>query len=305
MLLYTTMPDMNKLYETFLEYIQCELNFSVHTVSSYTYDLNQWQIFANENFGELFDVGEVTVDHIRIWIANLASNGLSQRTIRRKVQTLRSFFHYLMLRHGYKTNPAAEILPARLQKALPKVIRPDDTDALLNSPCDEHNFIETRNMLIIDMLYSTGIRASELTNLLDCNVNVATGELKVMGKRRKERIIPFGDKLKNAILAYRSVRPVTETREFFVLDNGKPMQYRHLSSVVKHQFAESTGVSATPHVLRHSFATDMLNGGAELSAVQQLLGHSSLSTTQIYTHLSYSELKHNYQLAHPRAQKKG
>ncbi len=296
---------MNTLYDSFLQYIRCELNLSAHTVSSYSYDLGQWQTFAAETFGENPDPALVAVDDIRLWVAYLASNGLSQSSIRRKIQTLRAFYHYLMTRHGYSNNPASEIIPARLPKRLPRVVRPIDTARVLNADYDQADFVDVRNRLIANMLYSTGMRASELAGLLDVNVDTAIGELKVLGKRNKERIIPFGDELSKEIKCYRYLRPRSATAQFFVLDDGRPMEYRHVNAVVKQEFANAGVAQPTPHMLRHSFATDMLNGGAELTAVQQLLGHASLSTTQIYTHLSYSELKHNYELAHPRAQKKG
>ena len=297
---------MTELYDSFLNYIRCELNMSAHTVSSYASDLRQWEAFSIDAFGPHFDAVQAEVNDLRLWVAHLASKGISQRSIRRKIQTLRAFYHYMMRRHGLLNNPAEELVPAPLPKALPSVIRPDDTGRLLDAPFDSTDFVQVRDRLIIDMLYSTGMRASELTGLLDSNVDVRAGELKVLGKRNKERIIPFGDELKEMITLYRTLRPSTSAPELFVRDDGRALEYRHLNAIVKGELAGRVSCSKrTPHVLRHSFATDMLNGGAEITAVQQLLGHSSLATTQIYTHLSYRELQHNYQLAHPRAQKKG
>lgn len=156
------------------------------------------------------------------------------------------------------------------------------------------------------MLYSTGMRASELTGLLDADVDTRRGELKVLGKRNKERIIPFGDELTQMITLYRTLRPASTARQFFLQPDGTQLDYRRLLGIVRGELAGRVRASRpTPHALRHSFATDMLNGGADITAVQRLLGHASLATTQIYTHLSYSELQHNYKLAHPRAQKKG
>ncbi len=279
---------------------------SVHTVLSYTSDLRQWQDFSAKAFGKSFDPCRAEVNDLRLWVAHLASSGISPRSIRRKIQTLRAFYHYLMHRHGLLNNPAAELMLARLPKSLPNVVRPEDTRRLLDSPFDRENFTEVRNRLIVMMLYSTGMRASELTGLLDSNVDTRAGELKVLGKRNKERIIPFGSELEEMITLYRTLRPRTAASELFLREDGRPLEYRHLNAIVKKELSSKVSCSKrTPHVLRHSFATDMLNNGAEITAVQRLLGHTSLATTQIYTHLSYREIQNNYQLAHPRAQKKG
>ena len=297
---------MNPLYDKFLNYIRCELNLSVHTVLSYTSDLRQWEEFSDSAFGAGFDPAATVANDLRMWVAHLSSCGVGTRTIRRKVQTMRAFFRYMMKRHGLKDNPALELVPARLPKTLPAVVRPEDMQRLLDAPCDRQNFIELRNRLIVTMLYSTGMRASELTGLRDADVDVRQGELKVLGKRNKERMIPFGKELADMITLYRTIRPATPAAELFVLEDGRPLAYRNLLGIVKENLAGRVTVARrTPHVLRHSFATDRLNGGAEITAVQQLLGHASLATTQIYTHLSYRELQHNYQQAHPRAQKKG
>jgi len=269
-------------------------------------DLRQWESFSLNEFGKHFDPAKAEANDLRLWVAHMASEGLSHKSIRRKIQTLRAFYHYMMRRYGLLDNPAAELVPARLPKTLPNVVRPGDTQRVLDAPIDLNDFTRVRNRLIIDMLYSTGMRASELTGLLDRNVDTVAGELKVLGKRNKERIIPFGDELKELIAVYRSLRPASDAPQLFVREDGRALEYRHLNAIVKNELSGCAGCSKrTPHVLRHSFATDMLNGGAEITAVQQLLGHASLATTQIYTHLSYRELQHNYQLAHPRAQKKG
>lgn len=291
---------MKQRIEAFLTYIRCELNLSAHTVLSYKGDLKQWISFIGSDD---VDPANIDINDLRAWVAHLATNGLTQRSIRRKVQTLRAFFTFMMKRYGLKNNPAAELIPGRMAKTLPRVIAPQITSNVIDAPIDATDFRAVRDRLAIDMLYSTGMRASELTGLLDINVNCSTCELKVLGKRNKERIIPFGLELRNKIEEYRQLRPTTSAETFFVRPDGRPMSYDSLRRIVHDKFVGS-GASPTPHCLRHSFATDMLNDGAGLNAVKELLGHASLSTTQIYTHLSYSELKQNYQLAHPRALKK-
>lgn len=296
---------MNALYESFLNYIRNELNMSSLTVASYTTDLRQWERFTNEKFGEDFDPLYADVNDLRMWVADLAENHLSARSIRRKIQTLRALYRYLVKRRGAASNPAAELVPAPIKKTLPDVIRPDELNRVLDADIDVSDFEEVRNRLIINMLYSTGMRASELTGLYDCNINTTTGELKVHGKRDKERIIPFGRDLSEMITLYRRLRPANSCEAFFVNENGDELKYRTLRKIVHSELDGRVSASKrSPHTLRHSFATDMLNGGADITAVQKLLGHTSLATTQIYTHLSYKELQNNYKLAHPRAQKK-
>ena len=297
---------MNPLYDSFLKYIRYELNMSAHTVLSYTTDLRQWEEFVLEAFGNSFDPLRADVNDLRLWVSALAASRVSARTIRRKIQTLRAFYRYLVKRRGATSNPAAELIPARIHKSLPNVIRPDELGRVLDSDLDKSNFEEVRNRLIVNMLYSTGMRASELTGLLESNVDMSRSELKVLGKRNKERVIPFGSELAQMINLYRSLRPALSGECFFVDDEGNPIKYRALLNIVHAELDGRVSASKrSPHALRHSFATDMLNGGADITAVQKLLGHSSLATTQIYTHLSYKELQNNYQLAHPRAQKKG
>lgn len=297
------------MIEAFLKYLRNELAKSPATVAAYGSDLRQWSDYATASGRYDLEPLTTSTDDLRLWVASLAKSGCSQRTIRRKVQSLRAFFHYLMLHHGMMENPAAEIEPAKMPKTLPVIVKPSETAAVLNDDIDLGDFTEVRNRLIVLMIYSTGMRCSELVGLKDVNVDTAKGELKVLGKRNKERIIPFGPELNRMITIYRNLRSDMAgdtTGPFFVRPDGEPL-YRKLVYDVVHNSLLGT-VHATrlsPHVLRHSFATDMLNNGANLTAVQQLLGHSSLATTQIYTHVSYREISNNYQLAHPRALKKG
>lgn len=295
---------MKALYQAFIDYIRCELNYSVHTVLSYSGDLRQWDEFASARFGDDYDPAGITVNELRLWIASLSSRGLERRSIRRKIQTLRAFYAYMMRRKGFAANPAAELIPARLPARLPRVVKPSDSARVLDRPVDEADYDDLLAHTVVELLYETGMRVSELMGLKDVDVNIRGRELKVLGKRNKERIIPFGDRLGEMITLYRTHRPATGAAELLVDSSGRPLTYARVNAMVRAEFAGTPGASPTPHVLRHSFATDMLNDGADLTAVQHLLGHASLATTQIYTHLSYSDLKHNYELAHPRAQKK-
>lgn len=311
------------LIEQFLDYLRLELNYSKLTVDAYRADLKAWVRFSTGDKPQELNPMDVTTPDLRLWIASLAREGCSARTIRRKASALRAFFRFLMRRHGLASNPASGLTLAKIPKDLPVYIRPEDTARILDTPADTTgagdsaaDFAEVRDRLIVDILYSTGIRCSELVGLLDVDADTAKGELKVLGKRNKERIIPIGPELQQSIDTYRrlrdaspatSISPSDREAPLMVRDNGLPIYRRMVYTVVHRALSEGNVHAArlSPHVLRHSFATDMLNAGAPISSVQQLLGHASLASTQIYTHVTYSELKHNYQLAHPRALKKG
>lgn len=300
---------VSMILDSFSTYIRCELNYSVHTVSAYLRDLRQWADYATSGHPEQLDPASVTTSDLRLWLSTLARQGLSQRTMRRKVSALRSLFAYLSRRHGLAPNPAADLHAGRTDKPLPVYVRQQEMSALLADDIDPTDFISVRNRLIVLMFYSTGMRTTELETLLDADVSTPRAELKVMGKRGKQRVIPFGDELAEMITAYRRLREQTvgaaATERFFVRPDGQPL-YRRLIYRIVHSTLAGRTVAArqSPHVLRHSFASDMLNNGADLYSVQQLLGHNSLETTQVYTHITFQELKHNYQLAHPRAAKK-
>lgn len=298
------------LIDKYLTYLRCELNYSVHTVSSYGRDLSQFIAYCCGGRPGEFDASSVDNGDVRAWIASLSKNGNTRRTLRRKLQSLRSFYKYLMITGAVVDNPAVDVAIARPTEPLPVFLRTDEINSLLDSDYDSGDIIACRNRLILAMLYSTGMRRAELVGLLDRNIDLGRGELKVLGKRNKERLIPFGDELRAMIAHYRTLRlraGIAASERFFTRKRGEPMYDKLVYNIVRQMLA-GAGMHAarfSPHVLRHTFATDMLNNGADLNAVQQLLGHSTLATTQIYTHISYRELKQNYQLAHPRAQKKG
>ena len=240
---------------------------------------------------------------------HMAADGASARTLRRRIQSLRALYAWAMRRKGLRVNPAAELTLARLPQALPSFIRPDETAAVLDTDVDSSDFEAVRNHTIVLLLYATGMRASELIGMRDADVDTVRRELKVLGKRNKERIIPFATEVRQHIESYRALRDrlLGYTPEFFaVRPSGAPLYYGLLNRIVHAALDGSVHAARrSPHVLRHSFATDMLNNGADINAVQKLLGHASLATTQVYTHLSYRDLQNNYELAHPRAQRKG
>lgn len=304
------------LIKSFTTYMRCELNYSAHTVLSYTTDLEQWRQWTVGDSGDASDFRpeDLTVSDIRAWIAHLSANGTASASLRRKLQAVRAFYRYLMLRGIVRSNVAADIKVARSgPRRLPVFIKETQTAGLLDRfDPDSADTRHMRDHLIVLMLYTTGIRRSELVTLRDAAVDTCARELKVLGKRNKERIIPFGAELAEAIDRYRELRDADNPgavaspgATLLTNAHGKPLDPREVYRVVHNTLLGHVDAERlSPHVLRHSCATDMLNNGADLTAVQQMLGHTSLATTQIYTHVSYRELKQNYQLAHPRALKK-
>lgn len=300
-------------YEDYYRYLENEARRSAHTVASYKSDLERLRLFMTSELGKPDNPALIETDDLRLWLAMMAEQGKQASTVTRHLQSVRGLFAYLMKRHGITVNPTRRLQAPRAPKRLPAFLTAAESNRAVDGAIDRagetpEDFNTLRDTLIVTMLYSTGIRASELTSLRDSDVDTPRSELKVHGKRNKERMVPFGAELAAMIARYRTLREQTAptTDAFFVRSNGKPIYYGLVYKAVRSQLEEASAMSTrkSPHVLRHSFATDMLNNGADLRAVQELLGHSSLATTQKYTHLSYRELKQNYQTAHPRAKNK-
>lgn len=301
-----------QIIDTFISYLRYEQGRSELTTGVYSRELKAFAGFiTGDNPANLFDPLSVTTDDVRLWIDHLSRQGISRRTVRKKLSAVSSFYRFLIHRREATFNPVDDIAPARLEKKLPVYVRQDEMQEVIESlPAEAapHSaFEKQRNALIVLMLYSTGMRRAELISLKDAAVDTARSELKVLGKRNKERIIPFGEELRQAIESYRRARSrclgsQTPPEDFFVRPDGTPLYPMLVQRVVKEALTgHSNAARLSPHTLRHSFATDMLNNGAELTAVQQLMGHASLATTQMYTHITFRELLKNYRLAHPRA----
>lgn len=296
------------LIESFIKYIRYELNYSTYTVLSYNNDLKQFESFVVEKEGTPFDATKVTTNNIRAWVVDLMEQKVTARTVKRKLQSLRAFYKFLLQRKTVHENPALDVDIAKVPKRLPDCVRQDRIETLFEDDFDKNDFESVRDRLILLMFYTTGMRRSELIELLD--ENVTNGELKVHGKRNKDRIIPFGEDLQQAIAEYRTLRKkelsCSKTDRFFVRKNGEPLYPSLVYRLVHEKLGELGGGSRySPHVLRHTFASALLNNGAKLNSVKELLGHESLAATQVYTHVTYRELKSNYEHAHPRALKKG
>ena len=295
--------------DQFLQYLSYERNLSHLTVKAYGDDLKQLVGFLTRGKEE-FDAKSVTQADLRAWMVDLSRQGDSPRSIRRKIQAVRAYYKWLLKRGVVEVSPAADLELAKVPKRLPQYVREASINAILDEPlADDADFETVRNRLMVMMLYETGIRRAELISLLDRNVDTSQRQMKVHGKRDKDRIVPFGEELKEAIEHYRMLRGeivADGTGELFVTARGGRLYPSLVYGVIRDSLSEA-GVSGkkSPHVLRHSFASAMLNDGAELNSVKELLGHESLAATQVYTHITFSELKNNYKHAHPRALKKG
>lgn len=292
--------------ENFLKYLRYELNYSVHTVLSYSNDLKQFAEFLSPDSCD-FDEAMVDVADVRSWVLSLSKSGMAVRTVRRKVQALRAYYKFLQKRGIVERTPVDDIPMAKIPAVLPVFVREKKMDTVLDSEFDHGSFESVRNRLIVEMLYETGIRRAELISLKNVDVDTQTCELKVHGKRNKDRIVPFGDELRDMIILYRRLRNEVgaEMPEFFITEKGKKVYPTLVYKVVTGTLSAVTQAKRSPHILRHSFASAMLNNGADINNVKELLGHESLAATQIYTHVTYRELKQNYEHAHPRALKKG
>lgn len=292
------------LTNSFLDYLRYERNYSEKTVSAYGEDLLQLEEFAKEETGG-FNPVEVKPDLIREWIVSLMDKGYTSTSVNRKLSSLRSFYKYLLRQGRVEVDPLRKISGPKNKKTLPSFLKESEMNKLLDDTDFGDGFKGCRDRLVIEMFYATGMRLSELIGLDDKDVDFSASLLKVTGKRNKQRLIPFGDELRDTMLAYVDVRNETVSERsgaFFIRENGERLYKNLVYNLVKRNLSKVVTLKKrSPHVLRHTFATTMLNNEAELGAVKELLGHSSLATTEIYTHTTFEELKKVYKQAHPRA----
>lgn len=292
------------LADSFLDYLRYERNYSEKTVLAYGEDISQLQEFAQEEIGE-FNPLEVKPELIREWIVSLMDRGYTSTSVNRKLSSLRSFYKFLLKKKVVLVDPLRKITGPKNKKPLPSFLKENEMNRLLDDTDFGEGFEGCRDHLIIEMFYATGIRLSELIGLDDKDVDFSASLLKVTGKRNKQRLIPFGDELKEGMLEYVNVRneQVLESGgAFFVRKNGERLYKNLVYNLVKRNLSKVVTLKKrSPHVLRHTFATTMLNHDAELGAIKELLGHESLATTEVYTHTTFEELKKVYNLAHPRA----
>ncbi len=295
------------MHERFLDYLRYEKRFSPHTLTAYESDMGQFIEFLQKTY-ELTNPGEIQHTHVRSWMVDLMERGNVPRSINRKLSCLKSFFKYLRKQGEITTNPMLKVISPKTGKRLP-VFVPEKAMSLLFEKVDfGEGHAGLRNRLIMEVLYCTGIRKSELIGLKTVDVDFSTNHIKVYGKGGKERLIPVARHLAELLRQYIELRrvlyPGNEVANLILSDKGKPLTSNNVYSVVKRYLSIVTTVEKrSPHVLRHSFATHLSNSGADLNAIKELLGHSSLASTQVYTHNSIEKLKKVYLQAHPKAEK--
>lgn len=296
-----------KLPEIFFEYMSGDRGCSDETLISYRGALKNFRNFYISIDNQLTWLN-VDSDVVRRWMAWQMKRGIAARTVKKSLSALRSFYKYLLLTGYVTTDPMQKVENPKVNKPLPAFIKEKEMDRLFDVVKFPDNFAGMRDRLILLTFYTTGLRISELIGMNREDVSLKAGELKVTGKRNKQRIVPFGKELHDAMEAYIPQRDEiagTSTGAFFISDQGKRIAEVKVRECVKQYLSMvTTQKKRTPHVLRHTFATVMLNNGAELEAVRELLGHESLSTTEIYTHTSFTELRKIYETAHPRSNTK-
>lgn len=297
---------MNNL-KAFQDYLQLEKNYSLHTVNAYVNDLIFFQEFLKSNFDDE-SLEKVNYSMIRSWIVSMVDDGISNSSVNRKVSSLKSFYRFLLKIKQIESSPLLKHKSLKTPKKIQIPFSEKELDNVLNHIKYPDGFDAIRDKLIIDLFYTTGIRRSELINLKMQNVDLSKNTLKVLGKRNKERILPILPILSKQITLYLSERALIEQIKdeeyFFLMLKGVKLNDSFVYRLINYYFSNvSEKVKKSPHILRHTFATHLLNNGADLNSVKELLGHSSLASTQVYTHNSLAELKKVYEVAHPRNQK--
>ncbi len=301
---------MESQIRKYLEYLETERNYSPNTIAAYEDDLRQFTEFLHKHFSDksfsLADIDQVT---IRLFLGDCLEQEFSKRSIARKLACLKSFFKYMYKIHEVKANPASNVATPKLEKRLPQYLDEESIKKLMQQP-DTSTTMGKRDAAILELFYSTGIRLSELINLRRGDVDFPGGTIRVTGKGSKDRIVPFGRPAKAALQQYLGSRtdllprrPTKEISEIlFLTKRGKRLNPKGVNLLMNDYIGRVSEIQKkSPHVLRHTFATHLLNRGADLRAVKELLGHESLSTTQVYTHVSVDRLKKIYLQAHPKA----
>jgi integrase/recombinase XerC len=292
------------MIDSFLKYLQYEKRVSSHTSLAYKGDLDQFSGFLEETYGDS-NLDSANYGMIRSWIIQLTDSKLNATSVNRKIASLKAFYKFLMRQEVITKNPMQKIRVLKTQKRLPSFANEGDMVKVLDQTVFDDSLEGWRNKLILELFYATGIRLSELIQLKENKINFHDRTIKVLGKRNKERVIPFPAGIVPILEGYKQVRnrevEMKNHGLLLVTDEGKPCYPMMVYRVVKKYLAETNSEKRSPHVLRHTYATHLLNKGAEINAVKDLLGHSSLAATQVYTHNSMEKIKKTFDQAHPKA----
>ena len=289
--------------QQFINYLQYVKRYSSHTILAYHTDLEQFFAYLQSQY-DAIDITEINASIIKSWLAEVKNDDISSRSIKRKISSLKSFFKFHLKAGLISKSPVANIIAPKISKKLPSFVAENDMNTLLNTLDFDDTWQGKTERLVILTFYHTGIRLSELINLPLNQIDFHYNQIKVLGKGNKERIIPITSELVNNLQEYlqERIKIETEVNYLFITDKGKPMTRSRVYKLVKENIGKvSTIHKKSPHVLRHTFATHLMNNGAELNAVKELLGHSSLAATQVYTHNSIEKLKEAFKKAHPKA----
>lgn len=295
---------LDKHLYSFFDYLAYEKRYSIHTITSYKNDLSQFILYINPQQEDL-DIAEVNYQQIRAWVSVLIKNKIAARSVNRKLSSLKSFFKFLQRQQVIEINPMSKISGPKTPKRLPVFVDEHQMEDLFTEIVFEEGFNGMRDKLILDLFYQTGIRRSELTHLKEVDVDLFNSTIKVLGKRNKERIIPISLSLKRNLESYLRVKQELNLSNMMLLvsEKGHTLSDQSVYRSVKKYLSQITTIQKkSPHVLRHTFATHLLNNGADINAVKDLLGHANLSATQIYTHNTIEKLKKSYKQAHPRGE---
>jgi len=290
--------------ELFLNHLKYERRYSQNTLTAYENDLDQFVLFGKK-LVEDFCVEEVDYHLIRQWIVSLMDNGISAKSVNRKISTLKTFFKFLMREGVIEKNPTDKVAIPKMGKKLPVFVQEKEMNRLLDGRFFTEDFEGCRDKAVVSLFYGTGIRLSELVGIRFPDLNLIEKMVKVNGKRDKQRLVPFPLEISGVLNDYIKLRnelfPAAENF-LFLTGNGEPVYNKLIYRIVKKQLSLVTTVEKkSPHILRHSYATHLLNRGADLNAIKELLGHANLAATQIYTHTTFEQLKKVYKQAHPRA----
>lgn len=288
--------------DEFLKFIRYEKRYSPHTHLAYSNDLQQFFQYVANTY-QIQDIKQIEHTIIRSWLASMRSERITARSVNRKISTLKTFYEYVLRQGIISFNPMLKVMTPKMSKKLPEFIEKEKMDTMFDTIAYTDDFAGKRDKLILQLFYATGMRLSELINIRLTDIDMPVNQLKVLGKRNKDRIIPFGTELKQTLSEYINIKPHTSNDYLLIDDKGKKLYPRFVYRIVNTYLSQiTTAKKKSPHVLRHTFATHLLNNGADLNAVKELLGHANLSATQVYTHNTVERLKNIHKQAHPKGE---